>query len=544
MNKTKIILITILATAFLVRIFGINYGLPLWVVPDEPGSVFGALKMIELKSLIPANHIEEFLRVLYYPPFISYIYIIPFSALLGLKFIFADIPMADFKNFAMLDLSWFFIIARFFSVILGTATVWLVYKISKNLFEKEAPALLSAGFLSIALLHVSFSHWTRHWIWATFLLTIIIYFLSRQDFSPKKKYLLASLVAGIGMGINYQVGLSIFFMLFWFFFYDNLSLKKILKERWSYGAIVIFLSLFVLTIYIYPATTGARDLFADGKISFLDGCVFYFKNLLKTDPAFLFFTLFGFIVSFIYQKKYFWSAFIFSLFYIALFDLIYLNNGRYILMLYPIFAITAGYGAYKLLKLNSFKARFCATIAVSTAFIFMGANTIKFDYLLIKNDTRKQVLDWAIKNLPEESKIVVAAPLTRFPSTLEAIKEQESIDVFSLRNIDRAEKNIDQSKRKGKKFHALNLYTVKELWFAENLENYIKKEKYQYFIYNPFLLEKKNVPLYFYSQGITLKTFKGFDNEKLDMVEDNGGGIKNIYNLKNSGPTIIIKKLF
>ena len=88
------------------------------------------------------------------------------------------------------------------------------------------------------------------------------------------------------------------------------------------------------------------------------------------------------------------------------------------------------------------------------------------------------------------------------------------------------------------------MYTVKESWFAENLENYIKKEKYQYFIYNPFLLEKKNVPLYFYSQGITLKTFKGFDNEKLDMVEDNGGGIKNIYNLKNSGPTIIIKKLY
>ena len=186
MNKTKIILIIILAASFWVRIFGINYGLPLWVVPDEPGSVFGALKMIELKSLIPANHIGEFLNVLYYPPFISYLYIIPFSFLLGLKFLFAGVSITEFKDFVMLDLSWFFIIARLFSVIIGTTTVWLVYKISKNIFEKEAPSLLSAGFLSLALLHVSFSHWTRHWVWATFLLTLIFYLLSKKVFSPRK----------------------------------------------------------------------------------------------------------------------------------------------------------------------------------------------------------------------------------------------------------------------------------------------------------------------------------------------------------------------
>src|SRR3989338_11409928 len=120
MNKTKIILIIILAASFWVRIFGINYGLPLWVVPDEPGSVFGALKMIELKSLIPANHIGEFLNVLYYPTFISYLYIIPFTFLLGLKFLFAGVSITEFKDFVMLDLSWFFIIARLFSVIIGT----------------------------------------------------------------------------------------------------------------------------------------------------------------------------------------------------------------------------------------------------------------------------------------------------------------------------------------------------------------------------------------------------------------------------------------
>lgn len=544
MNKTKIILIAILATAFMVRLAGINYGLPLWVVPDEPGSVFGALKMIELKSLIPANHIGDFLNVLYYPPFISYLYIIPFSFLLGLKFIFTGMPMADFKDLATIDLSWFFIIARFFSIIIGTITVWLVYKISKNILKKETSALLSASFLSFALLHVSFSHWTRHWVWATFLLTLVIYLLSRQDFSPKKKYLLASLVSGVGMGINYQVGLSTVFMLFWFFFYDKLSLKKTLKERWPCAAIGVFLSLFILTIYVYPATTGARDLFADGKIAFLDGFIFYFKNLLKTEPAFLFFTIAGFIISFIYQKKYFWSVFFFSLFYITIFDLIYLNNGRYILMLYPIFAITAGYGIQKLWEISPAKIKPFIFSAVLITFVFMVANTLKFDYLLIKNDTRKQVLDWVILNIPEGSKIVVIAPLTRLPSTPEAIKEQESIDVFSLRKIDRAEQNIGQKYRQGKKFYALNLYTVNNSWFEKNLEKHMKNGDYQYFVFSPTLLERKNVSPTLYQQAETIKIFNGFNDEKMDIVEDNGGGFKNIYNLKNSGPTIVVKKLY
>lgn len=544
MNKTKTILIAILTVAFFVRLAGINYGLPLWVVPDEPGSVFGALKMIELKSLIPANHVGEFLNVLYYPPFISYLYIIPFSFLLGIKYIFAGMPMAEFKNFAILDLSWFFITARFFSVILGTMTVWLVYKISKNLFKRDAPALLSAGFLSLALLHVSFSHWTRHWVWATFLLSLIIYILSREDFLPKKKYLLASLIAGIGMGVNYQVGLSTFFMIFWFFFYDKLKLKETLREKWPYAAISAFLGLFLLTIYVYPATTGARDLFADGKISFLDGFIFYFKNFLKTEPAFMVLAAIGFIFSYFNNKKFFYAFSSFIVFYITLFDLIYLNNGRYILMLYPIFAVAAGYGVYTLWKVSPSKAKPYVLSIFLTAFVFMGANTLKFDYLLIKNDTRKQVLAWAILNIPEGSKVIVATPLTRFPSTPEAIKEQESIDPFSLRNIDRAEIKLEPKYRNGKKFHALNLYTVNNSWFEENLEKHIKNGNYQYFVFSPTLLEQKNVSSALYQQAKTIKIFNGFNNEKMDMVEDNGGGFKNIFNLKNSGPTIIVKKLY
>ena len=226
MNKTKIILIAILTVSFLVRFAGINYGLPLWVVPDEPGSVFGALKMMELKTLIPANHIGEFLNVLYYPPFISYLYIIPFSILLGFKFLFANIPAADFKNLAIIDLSWFFIIARFFSVIIGTITVWLVYKISKIFLKRCFGAVICGLFVS-CFAPCQFLPLDAALGLGDFFIDLDYLLPLKTRFFAKKKYLWASLVAGIGMGINYQVGLSTVFMLFWFFFTTSCRLEKL-----------------------------------------------------------------------------------------------------------------------------------------------------------------------------------------------------------------------------------------------------------------------------------------------------------------------------
>ncbi|MBI2406557.1 MAG: hypothetical protein HYV25_03170, partial [Candidatus Harrisonbacteria bacterium] len=56
MSRTTILLIFILAVAFFVRIAGISYGLPMWLVSDEPPFIFGALKMMELRTLVPALH--------------------------------------------------------------------------------------------------------------------------------------------------------------------------------------------------------------------------------------------------------------------------------------------------------------------------------------------------------------------------------------------------------------------------------------------------------------------------------------------------------
>src|SRR3989344_2645647 len=47
-------LLAILVFVFLARIVGVSYGLPLWLVDDETPFTLAALKMLQLKTLIPA----------------------------------------------------------------------------------------------------------------------------------------------------------------------------------------------------------------------------------------------------------------------------------------------------------------------------------------------------------------------------------------------------------------------------------------------------------------------------------------------------------
>ena len=98
-------LISILALAFLIRIAGVSYGLPLWLVDDEPPFVLAALKMLELKTLLPALHFADFKTVLYYPPYLAYLYLPFFAALAAVKFLFYKGAANLFAAYLLSDLS-------------------------------------------------------------------------------------------------------------------------------------------------------------------------------------------------------------------------------------------------------------------------------------------------------------------------------------------------------------------------------------------------------------------------------------------------------
>jgi hypothetical protein len=63
------------------------------------------------------------------------------------------VPIEAFNS----DPTNFFLITRVISAFLGTATVFIVYKIAERLFDRKT-ALISSLFLSLAYLHVRDSH--------------------------------------------------------------------------------------------------------------------------------------------------------------------------------------------------------------------------------------------------------------------------------------------------------------------------------------------------------------------------------------------------
>src|SRR3989344_4381755 len=122
------ILFMILVFAFAVRVAGVGYGLPLWLISDEPPFTLGALKMIELKTLIPKFHLGEFSSVLYYPPYISYFLLPVFSGILALKYLSFDGGRLSFINYIGADLSDYFLATRFLNILLAVFSIYLIYR--------------------------------------------------------------------------------------------------------------------------------------------------------------------------------------------------------------------------------------------------------------------------------------------------------------------------------------------------------------------------------------------------------------------------------
>ncbi len=70
------------------------------------------------------------------------------------------------------------------SVFFGVATVWLIYLLGKELFNRKV-GLLAALFLAIAPLHIYYSQEARMYVFSTFAVTLSFYFLHRLTINRK-----------------------------------------------------------------------------------------------------------------------------------------------------------------------------------------------------------------------------------------------------------------------------------------------------------------------------------------------------------------------
>jgi len=237
------------------------------------------------------------------------------------------------------------------------------------------------------------------------------------------------------------------------------------------------------------------------------------------------------------------TVIVFIFLYVASFYFFFVNQSRFLLLLFPLLAIIAGYGVASLAQYKLFQSFWGRLVLLGVVFLPGLAATIRFDQLLIRNDTRIQAREWLIKNIPEESKIAVLAPVLRVPTLPEAIHELETIDSSALRTIDHAERALKNGSSISH-WYALNLSTAVSPNFFKNLNNYIQVNHYKFAIINEAFALDKGTPVEFLTEGAERHRIKGEKDPFAKNSFTNGYGDSwwQLFRIQSIGPELIIKE--
>lgn len=520
----KILLVSLFAFAFIIRFSGISYGLPLWVVNDEPSTILGSLKMMELKSVIPALHQKEMSSVLYYPPYISYLYIIPFSIVYGFQALL-HMSLQDI----LLDLSPYFIVARLISIVAGVLSIWFIYKTSEALTESKRVALFSAFLACTSLIHISLSFSARHWIFISLIYSIAFYFLFK-----KRSYTYFSVTAAIGMGVSSISALLFALIPLQYFIIERKSLTSVLRNSkfWIVAVLTGFLS--ILPSLLYPKSNGFIVDVTTQSAKSLTGIILspihFFQFIALSEPVIIILLILGLFFLFKKDKRITSVLFIFIYFYSVVYYIMFRFEARFLLAILPLVFILGGYTCDVLYRKNKwFIVILCIPLLAS----------LKLGQLALINDSRIHAVNWVQQNIEKDTKIIVHGSQLRIPSTKEAVQELRAIDPTAVRKIDTAE----ETKNKGQ-FHSLNLYTVKDQDFFKNLPKFVKNNNYTILVRERGRSDFHN----FVSNTVTTdsKLLTTFGTDLIPhsiAISDFNSSLISLFKTKMLGPKIDIYKL-
>jgi len=178
--------------------------------------------------------------------------------------------------------------------------------------------------------------------------------ISDDKISFNKRYVLGAIIAGLAFGVSLIAGFLMLFMLYWYIFYEKHSPLEVSKNKTLYLALFIFLALTAISITIYPY---GFHLSGDNSISqvksfygYLVSIWNFFKPIALAEPALLLLSIIGFYFFYKNTRQYFWTTIVFIFSYTSIFYLIFHYEQRFTAYLFPLLAMSAGYGTYIMFK--------------------------------------------------------------------------------------------------------------------------------------------------------------------------------------------------
>ncbi len=440
-KKVNLVLLIILVIAAIVRYWGIDFGLPHTEVRTDESVVVNIAIKFGTGDLNP--------HFFLYPTFYMYI----LFSLYVCYFVFGIITgkyrsTSDFEVEFIQDPTSFYLIARFFSAFLGTATVFITYKLAERLFNKKI-AIISALFMSLAYLHVRDSHFGMTDVTMTFLITCSLLFIvkSYQD-KTLKNYVMGGIFAGLAMSTKY-IGILLLVPMSIAHFSNILDEKDkkvalLLDKRMLFFTATLGFAFLVGTPFalldsdaFIPHILRQTEITSRGVHTVFLGIGWWYH--LRVSLFFglgwslLFASLAGILILAKTDLRKAMILFSFSLVYYVLIGKAQAVFVRYMIPIIPVLCITA---AIFTVDISDKLARFFSKphLKNMTTFLVAGLiilpstyNVIKFDALLAKKDNRLIAAEWINKNIPGDSSIYQfgdRAVKIQLDPTLESLEKQ------------------------------------------------------------------------------------------------------------------------
>lgn len=434
-RKTNIILLLILLSAFIVRIWGINFGLPNIQIIDEQGIVYAAF-------YAGAN----WLRIADYTNGQFIVYLVAFEY--GLYFIVGmllgifqepqDLLISYLKDPSMLVL-----IGRISMVLGGVLAVWVLFVIGNKFFNPRV-GYISAFLMSFSFLHAKESHYIKEDVISSLFVLTSFYFVLKIITEGKiKDYVLAGIFLGLAQGAEYKA----------IIFFPVVILAHFLQRKKAYlKKLVFFLISSLLTFlvinpyYIIEFNRTLESLLAFSKLqmviytSHLQGKPIWWWFMFEHIPqgiGYLFFTaaVVGFGICLLRARKenqYVFIPLLPFIFFVSVDLWTKMHFARYAMITLPFFALSAAVFVDAVSRAVGPQKRVVFVVGISFLLILQSIiRIVKFDLLLTRTDTRSEAKQWIEKHIKSGSKILVESTLRpEYPSNLNVplILDEKSVN--------------------------------------------------------------------------------------------------------------------
>ena len=200
LGVSGVLLLAVLALALALRLDGIGWGLPYSFVNVDESTV------VPKAFAVARGHLNP--QFFYYPSLYFYLlgglYVVASPVLWLLRH---GNPLA--MGSYVVDPGPYFLLGRLLSAALGTASVYLVYRLGRAAYGRPA-GLLAALFLAVTPLHVAYSHMAVTDVAATALSLLALLLLLGAAQGRGRRWLIAgALPAGLATSTKYNLGMLV-----------------------------------------------------------------------------------------------------------------------------------------------------------------------------------------------------------------------------------------------------------------------------------------------------------------------------------------------